>query len=144
MIYLKILVTIRKVLVTVRKIGVTVRKVLARWLSITSHHYSPILRMPQIVCEMQYAGKHYAWIYACVLGFFFFLYQPWKWSKDLGLLEDTVISGQHLVQLYSQYIWLIPSFLFSFLPSFIPLLPLLFLIFIKISGWDTRLAIVSC
>ena len=70
MIYLKILVTIRKVLVTVRKIWVTVRKVLARWLSVTSHHYSPILRMPQTVCEMQYAGKHYAWIDACFLGFF--------------------------------------------------------------------------
>ena len=123
----KLLITVRKILVTVRKILVTVRKALARWLNIASYHYSPILRMPQMVCEIRYAceiryvGKHYALIHAYFLGFF--LHQPWKWSKDLGLLEDTVTSGvtsgQHLVQLYGQNIWFITSFfLSSFLHSF--------------------------
>lgn len=119
MLYLIILVTIRKVLVTVRKIWVSVRKVLARWLSITSHHYSPILRMPQMVCEIWYAGKHYALIYACFLGFF-----PVSAMKMIQRLEftwrhsnfwptsGTVIWSKYMI--HSFFSFLLSSFLHPF------------------------------
>lgn len=90
MIYLKILVTI------------IVRKVLARWLSITTHHYSPIFGMPQMVCEIRYAGKHYALIYACFLGLFSCISH--ENDPKIWVYLKTVISGQYLVQLYGQNI----------------------------------------